>query len=219
MRRPSILIPSVLCLGLISLWARPAFAQSSHDNFLPPPPRVILTFGSMVPVSEALTGTANPVRGLPGDSAVWNIAKSAKGSLTSAGHLVITVRGLASDTGADQLTEGSDPNSPQSESDLHGMVTCLGVAGTSARNGTGTPTGVGSGSEAGSTIDGVMTQGFPMSPSGSVDIVADLALPDPCVAPAVFLVSGTSNGWIAVNGFDSVDFRSKPSHVGINPFP
>jgi hypothetical protein len=217
MCKPSIRIPSILSLGLISLCAGSALAQSSNNNLLPPAPRVILTFGSMVPVSEALTGTANPVRGLSGDTAVWNIAKSAKGSLTSSGHLVITIRGLASDSGPDQTTEGSsDPNSPQS--DLHGMVTCLGVAGTSARAGTGTPIGVGSGSEAGSTIEGVMTEGFALSRSGSVDIVADLTLPDPCVAPAVFLVSGTSNGWIAVNGFDSVDFRSKQAH-SVNPFP
>lgn len=44
------------------------------------------------------------------------------------------------------------------------------------------------------------TDNVPFSPDGNAEVDATVALPSPCLAPAVFFTTGTSR-WLAVTGF------------------
>jgi hypothetical protein len=53
------------------------------------------------------------------------------------------------------------------------------------------------------TCDGApaaTTSNVPFSPAGDAVVVATVALPSPCLAPAVFFTTGTDR-WLAVTGF------------------
>jgi hypothetical protein len=53
------------------------------------------------------------------------------------------------------------------------------------------------------TCDGVpaaTTQNVPFSPAGDAEVEATIALPTPCLAPAIFFTT-TTDRWLAVTGF------------------
>jgi hypothetical protein len=49
----------------------------------------------------------------------------------------------------------------------------------------------------------VITQGFPANEKGDSNINAKVELPNPCVAPIVFVLAGSEDKWFAVTGFES----------------
>jgi hypothetical protein len=49
----------------------------------------------------------------------------------------------------------------------------------------------------------VATQGFHASRNGNAQITAKVKLPNPCVAPIVFVVSGDEDDWLAVTGVEN----------------
>src|SRR5439155_12286192 len=93
----------------------------------------------------------NPVLGVIGDELPWDIVGSATGSLTTDGHLVISVRGLVF---------SSDPEVPPSlrgtndETEFRALVSCL----SSGRKGKGNVVTV-----------NVTTAGFAATPTGDSD--------------------------------------------------
>src|SRR5262249_30854685 len=112
---------------------------------------------------------------LPGDEAAWKLS-SARGFLATDGHLKISVRGLIFGDGT-----------PNDETTFRGAVSCLTedeAAGT-------TP------------IVNVFTDGFPTGPAGNADIDAHVTLPNPCVAPVIFVLAGSEDKWFSVTGFES----------------
>jgi len=177
-----------LHIGAAALLALVAFATPStatdphkllhHRNHR------ILTFATMYGVEGPFTGATNAIRNLPGDDLPW-VANSAKGYVNSDGQLKVFIRGLVF---------SDDPSVPvelQGKNDEHqfrAVLSCM------------------SEDEQGNVITAnVMTEGFEADEAGNCVIKAQLVLPDPCIAPMVFIVSGSEDKWFAVNGFESED--------------
>lgn len=138
-------------------------------------PHQILEFDTMVGVPQALTGSTNAIRGINGGGIPWTIA-SARGELTVSGHLEISVNGLVFAAG---------PNiGKNTVTSFRAVVSCLDSSGA---------------------VVNVPSAAFPatIGPAadggGTADIEADLSLPQPCIAPLVFVTSpGLS--WFASTG-------------------
>ena len=138
----------------------------------------VLKFDTMVGVPAGLTGAQSqiPLRGINGGGIPWAIA-DASGELRANGHLEISVQGLVLAAGANA---GSNPSA-----NFRGVVSCV------------TDTGV---------IQNVQTDPFPatLGPAsaggGNATIEADLTLPQPCIAPVIFVTNGSGLAWFAVTG-------------------
>ena len=164
-----------------------AVTNSTQELTLPAParrasgPQVVLRFSTMYGVDGPFMGDANPVRGLHGDDLPWQIADS-DGQLLSDGTVTIAVRGLIF------------PNTPEvppaqrginDEDNFRAMVSCL------TEGASDTPTA------------NVATQPFPATRSGNSFIHGRVELPNPCIAPIVFIISGDEDDWLAVTGVET----------------
>jgi len=138
----------------------------------------ILKFDAMVGVPAGLTGSQSqgPLRGINGGGIPWTIA-SGSGELRAGGHLEITVEGLVLAAGANA---GSNPSAT-----IRGLVSCVGGDGS---------------------FQNTLTDPFPATTGpastggGNATIEADLSLPQPCIAPIVFVTSA-GGSWFAATGF------------------
>jgi hypothetical protein len=141
----------------------------------------IYKFNTMVGVPRPYTGSANPIRGISGGGLPWVIA-SANGYLHANGQLEIQVRGLV-----------IDPNDPAAIAagragtnpipDLIAIVSCLSKDANGA-----------------ATTVNLQTKAFPASPTGDSMILDSVSLPQPCIAPIVFIAS-PGGAWFAATGF------------------
>jgi hypothetical protein len=136
----------------------------------------ILEFDTMVGVPQAFTGTQNPIRGINGGGLAWTIA-AADGELKTNGRLELKVRGLVFAAG---------PNTGSNTvASFRAIVSCLKSDGT---------------------IQNVMTDPFPATTGpasqggGNADIEANLTLPQPCIAPIIFVTS-PGGAWFATTGY------------------
>ena len=135
----------------------------------------ILEFDTMVGVPAGLTGAQSqgPLRGINGGGVPWIIG-SAKGELSVSGHLEITVQGLV------LATTGSNPAAT-----FRGLVSCVRGDGT---------------------FENIRTDPFPATTGpaalggGNAKIEANVSLPQPCIAPIVFVTSA-GGSWFAATGF------------------
>jgi hypothetical protein len=138
----------------------------------------ILKFDAMVGVPSGLTGAQSqvPLRGINGGGIAWTIA-SASGDLRASGHLEIIVEGLVLAAGANA---GSNPSAT-----FRGLVSCVKSDGS---------------------FQNILTDPFPATTGpasaggGNATIVADVTLPQPCIAPIIF-VTGATGSWFAATGF------------------
>ncbi len=137
----------------------------------------ILQFNTMVGVPATLTGTQSqaPLRNINGGGLPWMLT-SAKGSLGASGHLKVSVTGLVLAAGPNA---GSNPIAS-----FRALVSCVKSDGT---------------------FDNVLTGLFPAttgtaaSGGGDAEIETDVVLPQPCIAPIVFVTSPTG-AWFAATG-------------------
>ncbi len=137
-----------------------------------------LEFNTMVGVPAALTGAQSqgPLRGINGGGIPWMIA-SGKGELTGGGHLEITVKGLVLAAGANA---GTNPIAS-----FRAIVSCVKSDGTFAN---------------------ILTDAFPAttgpaaSGGGNAKIETNVSLPQPCIAPIIFVTS-PGGAWFASTGF------------------
>jgi hypothetical protein len=137
----------------------------------------VLKFNSMVGIPAGLTGAQSqvPLRGINGGGLPWAIGE-ASGELRANGHLEISVQGLVLAAGANN---GSNP-SPV----FRGLVSCI------------TETG---------SVQNILTDPFPATTGpasaggGNAEIVADLVIPQPCIAPIIF-VTNANGSWFAATG-------------------
>jgi hypothetical protein len=137
----------------------------------------ILKFDTMVGVPAGLTGAQSlvPLRGINGGGIPWTVA-DASGELRANGHLKISVEGLVLAAGANA---GSNPSAT-----FRGLVSCVNSDGT---------------------FTNILTDPFPATTGpasaggGNAEIEADVALPHPCIAPIIFVTSGTGS-WFAATG-------------------
>lgn len=136
----------------------------------------VLKFNSMVGVTSGLTGDLSlPVmRGIRGGGIPWVIG-DASGELRANGHLEISVQGLV------LATTGSNPSQF-----FRGLVSCVNGDGTIA------PPIV--------TGQFPATLGLASEGGGNAEIVADVTLPLPCIAPIVFVTNAAGTSWFAATG-------------------
>jgi hypothetical protein len=130
----------------------------------------------MYGVDEAFLNRS--IRGVQGDELPWDVG-TANGFLTTDGHLKITVTGIVF---SDDPSVPKDLQGINDEDQFRGVVSCL----TDHKGRIVTVN--------------VTTHGFPASRSGNSVIDAHVNLPDPCVAPIIFVISGTENHWFAITG-------------------
>ena len=134
----------------------------------------ILKFDAMVGVPAGLTGAQSqaPLRGINGGGVPWTIA-AASGDLRASGHLEITVKGLV------LASSGSNPSGT-----FRGLVSCVRSDGSFLN---------------------ILTDPFPATTGpasaggGNATIVADVTLPEPCIAPIIFVTSA-GGSWFAATG-------------------
>jgi hypothetical protein len=132
----------------------------------------ILKFDTMVGIPPTLTGAQSliPLRNINGGGAPWTVA-DASGELRANGHLEISVLGLVLAT--------TSSNASQT---FRGLVSCVKSDGTFAN---------------------ILTDAFPATTGpasaggGNAEIVADVALPQPCIAPIIFVTTGGGNCFAA----------------------
>jgi len=135
----------------------------------------ILEFNTMVGIPQAFTGTQNPIRGINGGGLPWTIA-SAQGELSTSGKLEIQVQGLVLAAGPNA---GKNPIAS-----FRAIVSCL---------------------KSDATPENVTTDPFPATTGaasaggGDAKIEANLTLPQPCIAPIIFVTSPTGS-WFAATG-------------------
>src|SRR5512138_1823477 len=131
----------------------------------------VLKFNTMVGVTDGLTGDKSlPVmRGIRGGGIPWIIGE-ASGELRADGHLEISVQGLV------LATTGSNPSAF-----FRGMVSCINSDGTVAAP----------------VVTGQFpaTIGLASAGGGDAEIEADLVLPQPCIAPLIFVTNAAGTGW------------------------
>ena len=171
-------------LAFVSLVNPVSGMPVTRPHHAPPPPTPrILAFDHMYGVDGPFVGEANGIRGIPGDELPWAVARFIKGRLDTFGHLQIQVRGLVF---ADKPEVPPELRGKNDESEFRAEVSCLTEQ---------------SESEVGTT--NVTTAGFRATEGGDSDIDAHIVLPNPCVAPVVFVIAGSEDKWFAVTGFES----------------
>lgn len=164
-------LPVLLSIVLVT-----AFFASSASPATAKGPKV-LKFNSMVGIPAGLTGAQSqgPLRGINGGGLPWAIGE-ASGELRANGHLEISVQGLVLAAGANT---GSNPIPV-----FRGLVSCVTSDGS---------------------VQNILTDPFPATTGqasaggGNAEIVADLVLPQPCIAPIIF-VTNANGAWFAATG-------------------
>ena len=137
----------------------------------------ILEFDTMVGVPAGLTGAQSQavLRGINGGGLPWALT-SAHGELNASGNLEIEVKGLVLAAGANT---GSNPSAV-----FRALVSCLGSDGS---------------------VHNILTDAFPATTGpasaggGDAKIETTVALPQPCIAPIIF-VTNNGGSWFAATG-------------------
>src|SRR5947208_2593241 len=156
-------------LAVISVLAIPIGAHA----------QTIVSFTTMYGVDGGFVNHTD-IRGVRGDELPWMLS-SATGSLSTDGHLTISVRGLVFTRDPEVPPELRGIND---ETSFRALVSCL--------------TDEGHGRV--STVN-ITTSGFPATRNGDSDIDTTVSLPGGgCVAPIIFVLSGSEDKWFAVTG-------------------
>lgn len=137
--------------------------------------QTLLSFTTMVGVPSTFTAAQNPIRGINGGGLPWMLT-SATGVLSSGGRLQLQVKGLV-------LAEGTNAGK-NPIANFRATVSCLTTGGAISNVSTGLFPA---------------TTGPASSGGGNAHVVATLSLPQPCIAPIIFVTS-PSGAWFAATG-------------------
>jgi hypothetical protein len=134
----------------------------------------VLEWDTMVGVPAGLTGAQSqaPLRGINGGGVPWSLT-SAKGELTTTGHLEIEVDGLV------VASSGSNPSAT-----FRALVSCVESDGSFQNI---------------LTDPFPATTGPASAGGGDAKIETNVTLPTPCIAPIVFVTSA-GGSWFASTG-------------------
>lgn len=146
----------------------------------------VLSFKTMYGVDGPFIEETNAIRGIPGDELPWVVAKSATGKLFSDGLLVIHVRGLVF---TDDDVVPPELRGINDEPYFRAAVSCLSEESVNGKDSV--------------VVKNVVTGQFPATATGNSDIKAKVELPNPCVAPIIFVLSGSEFKWFSVTGFEA----------------
>jgi hypothetical protein len=180
MRKISWLLAAAGGAALVGVMAVPGVAAPAGPATAGPGPTTVLKFSTMTPVTGPYVGPANPIRGEAGGGLPW-LLTSGHGSLDKAGHLVVRVRGLvlARQAPVPAALQGINPFPA-----FRALVSCQTIgAGNTA------------------TVTNVSTANFKADKQGNSAINAQVSLPQPCIAPIVFVTGPTgADAWFSVTG-------------------
>ena len=184
---PRLMKWSIATLALASLaFLTPiAAAHAKHGKFHPHPrpSAALVAFQSMYGVDGPFLGPDHAIDGIAGDDLPWEIEGFAHGRLDVRGRLVLIVRGLVF---KDDPSVPPELRGKNDEAEFRAAVGCLTEIG-----------------EEDVEERVVVSNGFAADEDGNSIIVTTLELPDPCVAPHVFVLAGAEDKWFAVTGFES----------------
>jgi hypothetical protein len=137
---------------------------------------VTLKFGTMAGVSGPYVGPTNPIRGVPGGGLPW-IIDEGRGQLKPNGELKLRIRGLVIPSPPFNFTNPLPS--------FRAIVSCQSI---DANNNP-------------STVN-VITPEFPADTAGNARVNTSVALPNPCIAPIIFITHPTSDPprWFAATG-------------------
>lgn len=165
-----LLVTLSAMLFLSAFFARSVSTASADDS-------KVLQFNTMVGVPRPYTGPDNAIRGVPGGGRPW-VIEFAKGKLSPDGDIDVMVGGLVIDPNEPVPVAGTNP-SPF----FKAIVSCM------SKDATGS-----------AVIVNVSTQNFPADTAGNAHIKDTITLPQPCIAPIIFVTSPTGS-WFAATGF------------------
>lgn len=166
-------VADLLRVGLLAL----AFAASAASGFADDEDdQIVLKWRTMAAVQRPYLGAVNPVDGVGGGNAQWEIGRG-WGHLKRNGELEIHVRGLV-------LPEPPF-NGVNTVPNFRGLVICR--TADAAGNATTVQT---------------FSAAFPASEDGTSDIVTSVSLPTPCIAPTVFVMHPEAPRWFATLGYN-----------------
>jgi hypothetical protein len=167
-----VMLLIVVLLGGSAAWIGAAHAKDEH--------RTVLAFHTLIGVPRPFTGNANAIRGVNGGGLPWVIA-DAKGDLWADGDVKVKVEGLVLDpSDPDAIARGLAGVNPSPAFKV--IVSCLSVD---------------AGGEM--TTVNVETAPAPATSDGDSKITGVVALPEPCIAPILFVTSPTGS-WFATTG-------------------
>lgn len=175
-----LLLVTLSAILLVSAFFAGSVSKASADD------SKVLEFNTMIGVPRPYIGATNAIRGVPGGGLPW-VVDSAHGKLKPNGDLKVTVMGLV-----------LDPNDPAVPIERRGInpipnfkviVSCL------SKDAAGAPITV-----------NVSTGLFPADTAGNSQIDDTVSLPQPCIAPIIFVTSPPSatnptGSWFAATGF------------------
>ena len=157
--------------AIVILGAIPAAAGGSR--------KTILRAQTLVGVPLAYTGTQAPIRGVNGGGLPW-VVDFGRVELSQGGWIEVKVKGLVIDpddpTAISRGVAGTNPSAT-----FRVLVSCLTISGGTAN---------------------VLSDPFPATTglgAGNADAELQLTIPDPCIAPIVFVTSG-GGAWFASTG-------------------
>lgn len=142
----------------------------------------ILAFDTMYAVDGPFTSPGNKINGVRGDDLPWEL-ESATGTLWTDGHLEVHVRGLVF---ADDDEVPPDLQGTNDERTFRVLLSCITEE---------------EGEHKTEQVE-VFSREFPASEDGNADFDGDIELPETCVAPVLFIMSGSEDRWFAVTGFE-----------------
>jgi hypothetical protein len=171
----AILFMTVVTILAASLavggWASDAAAKESN----------ILEFSTMIGVPRPYTGAANAIRGINGGGLPW-VVNFASGELKANGKLEVTVHGLVLDPNDAVVNSVPGRAGTNPIASFKAIVSCM----SKDANGNAVTANVSTGL-------------FPADAAGNSVIESTVALPQPCIAPIVF-VTNPGGAWFAVTG-------------------
>jgi hypothetical protein len=172
----------LLLLGAAAATSVMAFSPDSGAG--PRPARRLLGFQTLYGVQGPFLGAANALHGLVGDDLPWSVTE-ARGSLDSSGHLSLKIDGLVR---AEDPLVPSELQGLNAEPRFRVVLACL------------------SEDEYGDLVPcKVATEGFEATTRGDCSIETQIAVPNPCVAPVVFVTGMDDGAWFAVSGLEHGD--------------
>jgi hypothetical protein len=163
----------VVILAILMLGVAVFAAAAPENNNDNDDNDTILKFSTMVGVSGPYVGPTNPIRGVPGGGLPWVISEG-KGHLKKNGELKIKVRGL--------VIPSWDPPFTNPVPTFRAVVSCQSI------DANGNP-----------SVVNVSTGDYPASSTGDSKIDATVVLPQPCIAPIIF-VTHPAGRWFAATG-------------------
>jgi hypothetical protein len=169
-----LLLAAVVLIGGVVVGGRVSQASGAETA-------KILDFDTMVGVPRPYTGSVNAIRGVAGGGLPW-VVDSAKGKLRADGRIDVMVKGLVFDP-SDPAVIAAGLAGRNTVPNFKAVVSCL------SRDASGAPTTV-----------NVSTGLFPASVAGDSSIADTVVLPEPCIAPIVFVTS-PNGAWFAASGF------------------